>query len=136
QYEALFKLLWENIDNAWTTVFPSRGASANADWSADKCLRLPRQLGRSLAIAGQGVGLTNRELGRSDGAETHTQSVAELAQHRHDVRGYGAANLDGQASAAGSSNNNFWITNVTNAGSNSPMNIMNPRAYWNVMIKL
>jgi microcystin-dependent protein len=81
----LFMLFWNNVPDAWCPVGGGRGASAAADWSAHKTIKLPRQLGRALAVAGAGTGLTSRTLGAFLGEEAHAQTGAELAVHAHVV---------------------------------------------------
>jgi len=76
--EALFLLLWSALANAQAPVSGGRGVSAEADWAADKTLTLPRGLGRAIALAGSGSGLTSRTLGEWLGTETHTLTEAQL----------------------------------------------------------
>lgn len=45
----LYNLLWNNVLDAWAPVSSGRGASAYADFTADKTLTLPTMLGRVLA---------------------------------------------------------------------------------------
>lgn len=81
--ENLFLLLWNNIPDAWAPVITGRGANAAADWAANKAITLPRALGRALAIAGSGSGLTARTLGSYVGEENHTMTQSELVSHAH-----------------------------------------------------
>src|SRR4051812_27150490 len=86
---ALFALLYGNIvalvlqDSAGSTV--ARGASAAADFAANRRLLVPKVLGRSIAVAGAGSGLTARTLGSTAGAETETPTLAKTAAHNHSV---------------------------------------------------
>lgn len=146
---ALFTLLYNNIgalvvqDNTGTPV--ARGANAAADYAANRRLVLPKELGRAIAVAGAGSGLTARVLGAADGSETHSQSPGEVGTHAH---GPGASanftNTDGSiqnyADGGGGGISAYSTTSATpttaNAGAGSPMNVMNPRSYWNVMLKL
>lgn len=75
--QALFITMWNNISNTYCAVSGGRGANAAADWAANKTLALPKALGRALAIAGGGSGLTARALGQFLGEEAHTLSAAE-----------------------------------------------------------
>jgi microcystin-dependent protein len=85
--EELYILIWNNISNAYAAVTTGRGASAAADFAANKSMNLPRALGRVMAAAGAGSGLTSRALGLYLGAETHALSEAELATHTHTFTG-------------------------------------------------
>ncbi len=86
---ALFTVLYNAIaalelqTSAGATV--GRGASAAADFAANRRLVIPKMLGRSIAIAGAGSGLTSRALGSTAGAETETPTVAKTAAHNHAV---------------------------------------------------
>lgn len=52
--EPLYTHLWDTIIDQWAPVTGGRGASAAADFAANKPMRLPLALGRSLAIYGTG----------------------------------------------------------------------------------
>lgn len=54
--ESLYTLIWNNVADQWAPVTGGRGASAAADFSANKPIALPKTLGRSLA--GYGTGST------------------------------------------------------------------------------
>lgn len=75
---ALYTLLWTNVSNTYAPVTGGRGASAAADWAAQKPIALTKVLGRMLAVAGAGSGLTSRVLGQTGGAETQTLGTANL----------------------------------------------------------
>jgi hypothetical protein len=51
----LYTLIWTNILDQWAPVTGGRGASAAADFAANKPLALPKTLGR--ALAGYGIGV-------------------------------------------------------------------------------
>jgi hypothetical protein len=134
----LFVLLW-GFPDADTPVSGGRGASASADWNAHKTITLTRQLGRALAVAGAGSGLTARTLGHFDGSETHTITVGEMPAHAHDVPSVYNDSLDSlQGLVISDVTASYGSPSVLSAfsGSGTAMNIMNPRSYWNVMIKL
>ena len=179
---ALFKLFYANIDDTGAPLQTPAGAATTraaqgtaADAYAAHCrLVLPRQLGRGLAAAGAGAGLTSRDLGRWDGAETHTQSVGEMASHAHSISdpshahgladpshnhinpvgywtvngqyntsssipeipiGYDQWGIYGNYTGIGVYGAGTGIGIYANGGS-APMDITNPRTYWNVMVKL
>ena len=75
---ALFVLLWNNVSNTYAAVSGGRGANAAADFAAHKTIALPKILGRALAAAGSGSGLTARTLGQTVGEETHLLTTNEL----------------------------------------------------------
>src|SRR5262245_3385078 len=89
--QKLFTLFYSNCADADVPLQTSSGAAttraaqgtAAAAWGAHCRMVLPKVLGRALAGAGAGAGLTNRPLGGSLGNETHTMSVAEMATHKH-----------------------------------------------------
>ena len=74
-----------------------------------------------------------------DGAETHTQTLSEMVAHNHGFAGFNAITTDTSISTFSPGGIAFYNTTLaaTNTvGSGGPMNVMNPRSYWNVMIKL
>ena len=75
---ALFTLIWNNTVDADCAVSTGRGANAAADYAANKTIALPKSLGRELAIAGSGAGLTARALASVLGTETKTIAAANL----------------------------------------------------------
>jgi len=95
--QKLFTLFYGNCADADVPLQTSTGAAttraaqgtAAAAWGAHCRMVLPKVLGRALAGAGAGAGLTNRPLGRSLGNETHTMSMAEMATHNHGVNDTG-----------------------------------------------
>lgn len=163
--EALYTLLWSNVTNTDAPIFTStgavstRGATAAADFAANKRLSLTKNLGRAFAMAGTGVGLTARALGSTTGAETHTlvQLETPLKSHTHGITDPGHAhNYYGNTGGGGAVNNfdtseprgvdNFGktttasSTGITVAAAASdaanPHNNMQPSSFWNAMIKL
>jgi len=84
----LYSILWTLNDadvqrySPTGALLPLRGASAAADFDAGNSLTLTKQLGRTIASAGSGAGLTARRLGQNIGFEdavvvshTHTGDV-------------------------------------------------------------
>jgi microcystin-dependent protein len=99
--QALFILLWTDYSN---TILPiqdssgtltTRGASALADFSANKRLPLPDLRGRAAIgkddmggtsanrITAAGAGFDGDVLGASGGAETHQLTTAQMPSHTH-----------------------------------------------------
>ncbi len=132
---ALYTLLWTNINNTWAPVSGGRGASAAADFAANKTLTLPRQLGRAIAVAGAGAALTSRALGEYLGAETHVLTIAEMPSHDHASANYSSGVGSNTPLAGGNG-----VTNATSAavsqGGGAAHNNMPPESFMNVMIKL
>ncbi len=134
----LYKTIWDGVNNTWAPVSGGRGASAIADFVANKTLTLPLSLGRALAGAGSGAGLTPRVLGENAGEETHTLTIAEMPAHTHPplsgtafVQAGGAAT---ESSGAGVSHS-FGVTTGAR-GSGDAHNNMPPTSFFNVFIKL
>jgi hypothetical protein len=77
--QTLFEFLWAQYDDTECPLLTSagvgtsRGASANADWVANRRLTLPDDRGRVMLNAGSGSGLTARTKGVKGGSETHNQ---------------------------------------------------------------
>ncbi len=154
--EALFTLLWEGISDTYAPVTGGRGVSAAADWAAHKKISLTKVLGRALAAAGSGSGLSARTLGQTTGAETHTLSEAEIPAHDHTITDPGHTHTTTPAnpivleSVAGGSqftastaksvgmSINSATTGITidNAGGGGSHNNVQPTTFLNCMIKV
>lgn len=139
--QALYTLLWNNIANADAPVTGGRGVSAAADFTALKPIALTRMLGRALAVAGSGAGLTARTLGASFGAETHALTVGEMPPHNHVEQATDepstAANTGGYVGSNGVGAGNVNKSSATDyAGGGAAHNNMQPTTFVNVMIKL
>lgn len=158
----LFILLWTNLPNTYAPVTGGRGATAADDWAAHKTIALTKMLGRALAVAGSGAGLTARPLGSTVGEQAHAMTAAEMAVHNHNINdpghshsgyansyyniqnSYAAANYGTAVNFAqwGSYGNQITINpattgiTITNAGSGTPFNVMQPTSFLNIMIKL
>jgi microcystin-dependent protein len=89
--EALFTFLWNNVGDSYAAVSGGRGASAAADWSANKRINTPSMQGRVPAgldgmgrtAAGVLSGITDS--GESGGSETATLAEANMPSHTHSV---------------------------------------------------
>lgn len=157
--EALFTLLWTNVSNTYAPLFTSagapvaRGASAAADFAANRAISLTKQLGRVLAIAGAGSGLTSHVLGQTLGAETVTLSQANLPSYTlPNTLGISKVGLDVSTDSSKTSNlsggadrcnTTFGNTptvsitgGVQSGGSGTAVDVEQPTGFWNFMIKL
>lgn len=81
EYEALFIWIWENWAQA--VVTPSKGASAQDDWDANKKISLYNLIGHVPVGQNTAPGSAFATRGVSVGHETHTLTVAEMAEHHH-----------------------------------------------------
>ncbi|HEX7126428.1 MAG TPA: hypothetical protein VF406_11770 [Thermodesulfobacteriota bacterium] len=141
--EALFTLLWTNVTNSWCPVQDSmgtpvaRGASAAADFAANRRLVLPKALGRALGAAGAGAGLTARSLGQILGEEAHALTSDENGPHTHTEQRWTNSNDANFANNGSNIRINTLITqNSGSSGSGTPHNNMQPTLFVNWMIKL
>lgn len=84
--QPLFNLIFNNISDTWAPILTSgggattRAAQTNAAtaWAANCRISLPKALGRALAVAGSGSGLTARSVGQALGEETHLLAASEI----------------------------------------------------------
>lgn len=133
----LYKTLWDSVINAWAPVSTGRGASAVADFIAGKTLTLPRNLGRALAGAGTGSGLTGRDLGQYTGAEANVIAANNLPAHTHPA---GAGLFLVNTGVGGFANGGSPIGSTANTGvnvtTNDAFNVMQPTSFMLVYIKL
>jgi hypothetical protein len=147
--EALFTLLWNNTSDAQCPVSGGRGASAAADFAANKTIALPKALGRALATYGAGAGLTPRVLAQITGVETHALSIAELPIHSHANTATTTATVNGTALLVNeaSKGGTHYVQrtdapvgtvsmNNANTGSGAAHQNMQPTLFLNTMIKL
>jgi microcystin-dependent protein len=65
----------------------------------DEHFNLPDFRGRVAGFIGQGTGLTNRTLGNSVGAETHTLTIPEIPSHTHSITDAGHVHGGGTESS-------------------------------------
>lgn len=105
--QTLFEYLW-NAD-ANLAVSGGRGASANADWLANKTIALPDLRGRAMygmddmgaAAAGRlttaGFGAAGTTLGNAGGAETRTLVANNLPTHTHSLASAAAVSAGGHS---------------------------------------
>lgn len=160
----LFALLWANVANAWAPLQSSggtvvgRGASAAADWAANRRLVLPKMLGRAIACAGWGEDLSDRMLGESTGAESHILTIDEMPSHAHGAStnstgshshtippaggdggygsGYAGASSWGGSANTGSAGSHSHTVTIGATGGGQPHALMQPTTYLHFQIKL
>lgn len=130
----LYKTIWDGVLDAWAPVSTGRGATAQADFIAGKTLTLPRSLGRALAGAGSGSGLTARVLGEYTGEETHTLTIPEMPAHTHTVASGPTPNIVPSGGSHPQGDTNLVTSSSTGGG--GAHNNMEPTSFFNVFIKL
>lgn len=145
--EDLFTLMWDSMADAWAPVSGGRTTAA-ADFAANKTIALPKALGRSLALAGSGAGLTVRALGETLGEETHVLTAAESAALTYTVNVHAttggtnspSGNYHGNDGATGQYNGGFTGSMasdaVTDNAGDGAHNNMQPSSFLNAMVKL
>lgn len=156
----LFNLIWNIFkpgDQTLAQMFTSAGAPIAygadpvTDFTLNRRISLTKQAGRLIA----GVGLpsansvpvtggtntgTTWAIGQTTGNELHTQSLAELATHNHNItpsrsRLGAAAGVNDSAVQSGTQTA-FLTATISNAGDSTPFNVQQPTSYLNIFIKL
>ncbi|WP_407122832.1 hypothetical protein [Bradyrhizobium sp. STM 3561] len=131
--QALFIVLFNNISDTSCPLLTSTGSAttraaqgtAAAAWAANCRMTLPKALGRALAAAGSGSGLTARALGSTTGNETATLATANLPPYTPSVSLSG-----GQIQLGWATNNANWgggsnqtVTALANVGTGNTLTI-------------
>ncbi len=151
---ALFTMLWTSGTNTTLPIQTSagagstRGASAAADFSANKRLTLPDLRGRvgvgkddmggsaASRMTTGGSGVDGSVVAATGGAETHTLTTPQIPAHAHGVQMSIATTITPSAAGfvrgAFDSNANF----STNTGGGGAHNNVQPSVVRNVIIKL
>lgn len=134
----LYALLWNGVSDTYAPVSTGRGATAIADFSANKTIGLTKTLGRALSSTGTpSTGGTNWALGQFTGSETHTIAAGELPSHVHPITLSNSAATYVQGIGSSAAVLSGGPTNTGgNVTANSPIGIMQPTTFMNVFIKL
>lgn len=146
---ALFTMLWTNLADAEAPVSGGRGASAAADFAANKTITLPDLRGRAIVgkdnmggatasrITSAGAGIDGTVLGKSGGAQTHTLTEAQSPPHVH-AQNIGSNNGTSGGSPIGASGSNAGGAGFStgSAGGGAAHNNTQPSYIANVMVKL
>lgn len=138
--QALFTLLFNNVSDANAPILTSGGGgttragqgTAAAAWAANCRMTLPKTLGRALAVAGTGSGLTARALGSTTGTETVTVAQANLPSLNFTVTDpshtHAAASWLGTQSASGGGNTRIMTTGAGSDFTSTPLSWSLPSA--------
>lgn len=131
----LFEFLWTNFADGQCAVSTGRGASAAADYAANKTIALPDLRGRAFfglddmgasAASRLGAVITDETTnGASGGSETVALTSAELATHTHDLDNHTHAVTGNTGShthgfTTGASGTHTHTTTTTNTGFTGP----------------
>lgn len=152
---ALFVFLWNNHPDAVCPVTGGRGATAEADWSANKIIQLIDKRGRvsigkddmggtaAGRVTTAGAGLEGSSLAAVGGAQTHTLTEAQIPSHTHKFDAAGNAYYMLRATGSGTfgwtsgalpyTNN---TTGVQATGGGQAHNNVQPSIVCNYLIKL
>jgi microcystin-dependent protein len=154
---ALYAMIWNNVSDTYAPVSGGRGASPEADFAANKTIGITKTLGRALAVAGSGSGLTARTLGQVLGEEAHALTAAENGPHTHTAtvtdpgHSHSATSYSPTPVIDGTNGSNgryaqppgttgvatTGITvGITSSGSGTAHNNMQPTTFMNIMLKL
>lgn len=121
------------------TTYAALFSAIGTTWGAgdgSTTFNLPDLRGRAPIGAGQGSGLTNRTLGATGGAETHTLATGEIPSHTHGLSAGSAVIVTG---AGGSWQNQGGSdgsgASISNAGGGGSHNNMQPYGVVKFMIK-
>jgi microcystin-dependent protein len=150
----LFKLLWDSYADAQAPVSGGRGASAAADYAANKTIAVIDYRGRTGAgkdnmggvaanrVTSGGSGVTGTTLGAVGGAETHALTTAQLASHDHGTGqgGESFALADGltftATPGAGVYGANSLASTTATSGSGTAHNNLTPTVIETIIVKL
>jgi len=138
----LFDLIWRTFQGSQTLapMFTSGsspvayGVTSFADFNANNQLMLTVQAGRVIAgVSGSHL------IGTSGGADTHTNTIGEMANHFHTVaisgvvQNYAASGAASTYNTTGPSTTTF---NTSAVGGGAAWDVRQPTVYQNILIKL
>lgn len=132
-YNSLYTLLWENIDDTYCPVIGGRGVDAVSDWTSLKPITLCDARGRSPVAVGQGSGLTDRVLGATLGEESHSLSTNENGAHTHTITSY--SGYDGGANSVRQEYYSHNTITTQSSGLGTPHNTIHPVLVCTAIIK-
>jgi hypothetical protein len=134
----LFTLLWNDFNNTLCPVSGGRGASADADFAANKTISITDGVSRVMGVAGTPIGgLSTRTSGQIVGEENHILTIPEIPSHNHGVAGGGLGNNDlGSSYQGGSGVDQAAALTSGSTGGGDAHNNMQPTIFYPYFIKL
>lgn len=133
-YKNLYIAWWESFTDADIVISSGRGATALADFNANKTMTMPRYiLGTVLAGAGDSL-FINSAFGQFEGSRTNTLAIPNLPPHFHELRGQ--VNAQSGAGAVNINGLGGIVQNTEPTGSGTPVNNMQPTFYLWLYVKL
>lgn len=139
----LYNLIWNSVSNSYAPVSGGRGASAYADFIANKSMALTKMLSRVLGSVGPGSGLTNWSLGQTTGVESFVMSATQMPSHTHNtvittVNQYtGAIAEESFLTPADPAAPEYTKTYTSSStGGTDSISLMQPAVFYNAFFKL
>lgn len=144
--EDLFTLLWNNFADSEAAVSTGRGASAAADWSANKTIVIPDATGRTIfgkessstRITSAETGVDGSVMGDSGGTEAHALSSSEMPSHSHSFTHYNDGGISGAVVVGGSgdTSSGSGTTVTSSAGGNATHTNLPPALILSWIVKV
>jgi microcystin-dependent protein len=149
--EDLFTLLWNSFANTELPIYTSggvastRGASAAADYAANKALAVPDLRDRVIAgygsmggtaasrLTGTSGGVEGDTMGATGGAQQHTLTTAEMPAHNHN---WSAGGSSGSGNAGALWGNQSQSNSTSSTGGGGAHNNVQPTIILPYIIKL
>ena len=136
----LYSLIWGAVSDTYAPVTGGRGASAYADFTANKPMALTKTLSRFIGTAGAGAGLTAHALGQTAGVEAQsiTLTAANLPPHSHTYVVQENAGINGFGLAQGTLRLPQTLNTGNGPGTSTPFVVATvpPSVFYNVFFKL
>ena len=137
---SLYSTLWNGVSDTYAPVSGGRGASAYADFIANKTIGLTKTLSRFIGESGAGAGLTSHALGETAGAESQSITLldANLPPHTHNYTHITNSGIGGFGLAAGTLGTFPTYQTGAGPGTSTPFNVATvpPSVFYNMFFKL
>jgi hypothetical protein len=137
----LYNLLWTNVGVSFAPMADGNpyGASAIADFSANRAITLTKTLGRAISNIGTPafVGGTNYVLGQVAGSQTQSLSIANMPAHNHPGSNVPTgASAGTQSALEGTAPTGSVPAAIASQGSGTAFSIQPPMSFNNMFVKL